>query len=58
MKIKDLFIREKKPAKGLLAFEWVAFGYLAFTVLMMVALWNKIGSRWPAGPFITYGLAG
>ena len=44
MKIKDLFIREKKPAKGLLAFEWVAFGYLAFTVLMMVALWNKIAN--------------
>ena len=42
IKIGDLFRREKKAAKGLLSFEWVAFGYLAFTVLMMIILWDKL----------------
>ena len=44
VKIGDLFIREKKVTKGLLAFEWVAFGYLAFTVLMMIILWDKLAT--------------
>jgi membrane-associated phospholipid phosphatase len=44
IKIGDLFIREKKVKKGLLAFEWVAFGYLAFTVLMMIVLWDKLAN--------------
>ena len=44
VKIGNLFIREKKVTKGLLAFEWVAFGYLAFTVLMMVLLWDKLAN--------------
>ena len=44
VKIGDLFIREKKVTKGLLAFEWVAFGYLAFTVLMMIILWGKLAN--------------
>ena len=44
VKIGDLFIREKKVTKGLLAFEWVAFGYLAFTVLMMIILWDKLAN--------------
>ena len=44
LKIGDLFIREKKVTKGLLAFEWVAFGYLAFTVLMMIILWDKLAT--------------
>ena len=42
IKIGDLFKCEKKAAKGLLSFEWVAFGYLAFTVLMMIILWDKL----------------
>ena len=44
LKIGNLFIREKKVTKGLLAFEWVAFGYLAFTVLMMIILWGKLAT--------------
>ena len=44
IKIGELFIREKKATKGLLAFEWVAFGYLAFTVLMMIILWDKLAN--------------
>ena len=44
VKIGDLFIREKKVTKGLLAFEWVAFGYLLFTVLMMIVLWDKLAN--------------
>ena len=44
LKIGNLFIREKKVTKGLLAFEWVAFGYLAFTVLMMIILWDKLAT--------------
>lgn len=42
VKISELFIREKKAAKGLLSFEWIAFGYLVFTVLMMIILWDKL----------------
>ena len=34
--------RKQVAVKGLLPFEWVAFGYLAFTVLMMVLLWDKL----------------
>ena len=44
LKIGDLFLHEKKVTKGLLAFEWVAFGYLAFTVLMMIILWDKLAN--------------
>ena len=44
MKIRDYLIREKKPTTGLLPFEWVAFAYLAFTVVMMVILWDKIAN--------------
>ena len=42
IKIGDIFAREKKPVKGLLAFEWVAIGYLLFTILMMIILWDKL----------------
>ena len=42
IKIGDIFTREKKPVKGLLAFEWVAIGYLLFTILMMIILWDKL----------------
>ena len=42
IKIGDIFTREKKPVKGLLAFEWVAIGYLLFTILMMIILWEKL----------------
>lgn len=44
VKISELFIREKKVSKGLLAFEWVAMGYLLFTILMMVVLWDKLAT--------------
>ena len=42
VKISELFIREKKVHKGLLAVEWIALGYLVFTVIMMVLLWGKL----------------
>ncbi len=42
MKISELFIRDKKPKQGLLAVEWIAMGYLLFTLLMMVVLWNEL----------------
>ena len=41
VKISELFIREKKVHKGLLAVEWIALGYLVFTVVMMVLLWEN-----------------
>ena len=44
MALADLFLRDKKAAKGLLAFEWVAIGYLIITLLMMVILWDKLVS--------------
>ena len=37
-------MREKKATRGLLAFEWVAFGYLLFTLLMMIILWGKLAN--------------
>lgn len=42
VKISELFIREKKPHQGLLAVEWIAIGYLVFTLLMIVLLWSKL----------------
>lgn len=42
VKISELFIREKKVHKGLLAVEWIALGYLVFTVVMMALLWGKL----------------
>ena len=42
MKIKELFKLEKKPLKGLLAVEWIALGYLAFTLIVMGMLWGKL----------------
>ena len=44
VKISNLFMREKKTTRGLLAFEWVAFGYLLFTLLMMIILWDKLAN--------------
>lgn len=42
IKISEFFIRDKKAKKELLAFEWVAIGYLVFTILMMIILWDKL----------------
>lgn len=42
IKISEFFIRDKKAKKGLLAFEWVAIGYLVFTILTMIILWDKL----------------
>ena len=44
VKINELLTREKKPAHGLLAFEWVAIGYLLITLLMIVIMWDKLVS--------------
>ena len=35
-------MRERKPARGLLAFEWVAIGYLLLTLVMMAVEWDKL----------------
>jgi len=42
IKIKDYFQLEKKPRKGLLVVEWIAIGYLVFTLVMMTLLWDKL----------------
>ena len=42
VKIKDYFKLEKKPRKGLLVVEWIAIGYLVFTLVMMTLLWDKL----------------
>ena len=34
--------RKQVAVKGLLAFEWVAFAYMAFTILVMAVLWDKL----------------
>ena len=33
---------EKQPRRGLLAVEWIALGYLAFTVVLMVMHWGRL----------------
>lgn len=40
--LAQYFRLEKTPRRGLLAAEWVAVGYLLFTVVMMVVLWGKL----------------
>ena len=42
VKITELFIREKKPPRGLLTVEWIAISYLVLTLLMMGMLWTKL----------------
>ncbi len=42
MKIKEIFKLEKKPRKGLLLVEWIALGYLVFTLIMMGVLYDKL----------------
>ena len=42
MKIKELFIIEKKPRKGLLAVEWVVMGYLVLTLLLILFTYTKM----------------
>ena len=41
-KIKDLFKIEKKPKKGLMALEWVMFGYLLLTLLVILFCYTKV----------------
>ena len=40
-----LFAIEKKPRKGLLTVEWVAMGYLLFTLVVMALLWDELPNR-------------
>lgn len=42
LRIKDLFLLDKKPQRGLLAAEWVTMGYMVFTLLMMAFMWTKL----------------
>lgn len=40
--MKKFFQLEKKPKKGLLAVEWVAMGYLVFTLIVMCIVYPKL----------------
>ena len=40
-----LFAIEKKPRKGLLMVEWIAMGYLLFTLVIMAMLWQELPNR-------------
>lgn len=42
MAIKKLFEIEKKPHKGLMAFEWAVMAYLVFTLLLIVITYTKL----------------
>ena len=42
MVIKKIFEIEKKPRKGLLAFEWAVLAYMAFTLLLMLITYTKL----------------
>lgn len=41
-KLLDLFKKEKKAKKGLLALEWVVMGYLVITTLLMLFTYTKV----------------
>lgn len=41
-KLLDLFKREKKAKKGLLALEWVVMGYLILTTMLMLFTYTKV----------------
>jgi len=43
VRIKELFVREK-PRQGLLTVEWIALGYLAFTLVLMTIHWGRLVS--------------
>ena len=42
MALADIFLKEKKPERGLLAAEWFTIAYVVFTLLMMAFIWNKL----------------
>ena len=42
MVIKKIFEIEKKPRKGLMAFEWAVMVYLIFTLLLMMITFTKL----------------
>ena len=42
MALADIFLKEKKPERGLLAAEWFTIAYVVFTLLMMAFMWNKL----------------
>ena len=41
-KLLELFAKEKKPRKGLLAIEWVVMGYTIITTLLMLFTYTKV----------------
>lgn len=42
MVIKKIFEIEKKPRKGLMAFEWAVMAYLLFTLLLIMITFTKL----------------
>lgn len=42
MVIKKIFEIEKKPRKGLMAFEWAVMAYLLFTLLLIIITYTKL----------------
>lgn len=44
MKLKNLFSIDKKPKKGLLAFEWAVLIYIFFTSLLTVIMYDELPS--------------
>ena len=63
MVIKKIFEIEKKPRKGLMAFEWAVMAYLLFTLLLIMItytklqhpgamLWGLSSQLWHSGGFI------
>ena len=45
--IKDIFRKERKPKKGLLAVEWVIMGYLLLTLLLIFFTYTKMQNPEP-----------
>ena len=43
-KLLELFKKEKKAKKGLMAIEWVVMGYTIITTLLMLFTYTKVHS--------------
>lgn len=41
MKLKEIFKIEKKPKKGLFAYEWAMAIYLLFTLVLLIFMWGR-----------------
>lgn len=47
LKLKDIFKIEKKPKKGLMAFEWAVLAYMVLTLMLLLFTYTKVENPEP-----------